>query len=200
MRTIAAGRLCAPQRFRVGFTLVELLVVVAIIAVLAAIAVPNLLEAQTRSKVSRARADQRALSVAIEAYAVDDRQYPRYNNPQDYALFAGEPIVFAPVAITTPVAYMSALPFDVFPGSRTGLALGTRTWYFYMHNYAIVYLGKTQAEGHVQQHHLSLTGSNRPVMWTVWSFGPDLDDDHGIELYDTTNGTISNGDMMRFGP
>ena len=54
-----------------GFTLIELLIVIAIIAILALIAVPNFLEAQVRAKVSRVYADQRTISVAIEAYTVD---------------------------------------------------------------------------------------------------------------------------------
>jgi prepilin-type N-terminal cleavage/methylation domain-containing protein len=188
------------KAMRLGFTLIELLIVVAIIAVLAAIAVPNFLEAQTRSKVARAQADQRSIATAIEAYHVDHTRYPDYGNPMDYALFAGEPVVFVPARTTTPVAYMSGLPLDIFPGKRTGLALTDRTTFFYMHDYAVVYLGKTQAAGHVQSHYRSLTQSDRAAAWTVWSFGPDLDDDHGIVLYDPTNGTLSNGDMMRFGP
>src|SRR5690606_27814584 len=56
---------------RYGFTLIELLIVVAIIAILAAIAVPNFLEAQTRAKVSRTQADLRTLAVGLEMYTVD---------------------------------------------------------------------------------------------------------------------------------
>jgi prepilin-type N-terminal cleavage/methylation domain-containing protein len=63
-----------------AFTLIELLIVVAIIAILAAIAVPNFLEAQTRSKVSRTKADLRTLSTGLETYAVDWNKYPYCNN------------------------------------------------------------------------------------------------------------------------
>src|SRR5688500_17758023 len=55
-----------------GFTLIELLIVVAIIAVLAAIAVPNFLEAQTRSKVSRAKADLVTVCRAMDVYLLDN--------------------------------------------------------------------------------------------------------------------------------
>ena len=61
-------------------------------------------------------------------------------------------------------------------------------------------LGKLQPEGHVEEHYLELTGQRRAVRWTTWSYGPDLKDDHGTTLYDATNGTISGGDQMTFGP
>src|SRR5687767_15115028 len=102
-----------------AFTLIELLIVVAIIAVLAAIAVPNFLEAQTRSKIGRAQSDQRSIATAMEAYRIDSSRYPDYGNPRDYALLAGEPVVFVPIRLTTPVAYMTTLPPDIFPGQRT---------------------------------------------------------------------------------
>ncbi|MFP4381208.1 MAG: type II secretion system protein [Candidatus Sumerlaeia bacterium] len=62
-------------RSRLAFTLIELLIVVAIIAILAAIAVPNFLEAQTRAKVARVKADLRSLTTALEAYRVDNNNY-----------------------------------------------------------------------------------------------------------------------------
>ena len=65
-----------------AFTLIELLIVVAIIAILAAIAVPNFLEAQVRSKLARSKSDLRQCTVAWTAYRVDHNDYPPdWNTP-----------------------------------------------------------------------------------------------------------------------
>ena len=91
-----------------AFTLIELLIVIAIIAILALIAVPNFLEAQTRAKIARAKADMRTIATAVEAYSVDWGRCPLgategWKNPDiHYAV------------MTTPVAYISSLPEDPF--------------------------------------------------------------------------------------
>ena len=60
-----------------GFTLIELLIVVAIIGIIAAIAIPNLLNAIDRGKQKRTMADMRAIGTAVESYAVDNSYYPQ---------------------------------------------------------------------------------------------------------------------------
>jgi len=59
-----------------GFTLIELLIVVAIIGIIAAIAVPSLLNAVQRARQKRSMADMRSIGTALESYNVDNFFYP----------------------------------------------------------------------------------------------------------------------------
>ena len=65
------------MRRQKGFTLIELLIVVAIIGIIAAIAIPNLLNAINRGRQKRTMADLRSLATAIESYQVDFNFYPK---------------------------------------------------------------------------------------------------------------------------
>jgi general secretion pathway protein G len=59
-----------------GFTLIEIMVVVVILAVLGALVVPNILDKVDQARVTRAQADIRAIGQALDLYRLDNFKYP----------------------------------------------------------------------------------------------------------------------------
>lgn len=191
------------SNYKMGFTLIELLIVVAIIGILAAIAVPNFLNARMKAMVGRVQADHKAVKTAIEMYAIDYGRYPAYGNPDDYvtAISAGA-LTYLPTRITTPTSYISTLPYDPFPPQEMGGDVATHPTqsYKYIHAYDEVYKGQTFVGKHLRIHTETTYGSERPVMYEIWSLGPDQVPNHTGMLYDTSNGLFSDGDMITHGP
>lgn len=104
-----------------GFTMVELLIGMAAIALLTAIALPNYLEAQTRANVARSRRDLHTIAQATEAYIADWGAPPHARLKVGYAPDAAKQIyhfgLYAFTPLTSPVAYMgsTALPDPFCP-------------------------------------------------------------------------------------
>ena len=186
---------------RHGFTLIELLIVVAIIAILAAIAVPNFLEAQTRSKVSRVRSDMRSLVTSTEAYAVDNNRYP----PDGDDIFPSNPLVDFDTArrlkvLTTPIAYITSLPHDPFnleydPNIPLVFIFPGQPPYTYAYNTFGAYQEDPQRGQPANKGH--------PDNYNYTSLGPSRQFDSYFTAsrlaYDPTNGTVSAGDIFQFG-
>jgi prepilin-type N-terminal cleavage/methylation domain-containing protein len=185
---------------KTGFTLIELLIVVGIIAILALVAVPNFLEAQTRAKVAAVKNDLRVLAGSLEAYAVDNHRYPPATGVGmfyiDGVTFA-DPVSERLVPLTTPIAYLSSIPKDRIPPNRcVGSSIAHLDTYDYFEPDARPEDGSGRTSGGA---------------WRVSCGGPDLDQAYGgmpVFLreanmrgvdYDPTNGSVSNGDLVRVG-
>ncbi|MEW6237242.1 MAG: prepilin-type N-terminal cleavage/methylation domain-containing protein [Candidatus Omnitrophota bacterium] len=173
-----------------GFTLIELLIVVAIIGVLAAIAVPNFINAQLRAKLARVKADFRAISSSMSMYQLDNNAYmPDGQGPCDD--------VISYMKLTTPVSYISSVDVfrDYFTNETATGAVGAgcvRNYYDYG---MVPYITKSG------------------LGYVVVSFGPDRDLDMGWNetsmdilkndsfarssfLFSPSNGLVSSGDII----
>ncbi|UUX96522.1 type II secretion system major pseudopilin GspG [Aquabacterium sp. J223] len=74
--TFSRAFLLSPRRLGRGFTLIELMVVVVIIGVLAALIVPNVLDRADDARVTAARTDVNNLMQALKLYRLDNQRYP----------------------------------------------------------------------------------------------------------------------------
>ena len=231
-----------------GFTLIELLIVVAIIAILAAIAVPNFLEAQIRSKVSRVKNDQRSYATGLEAYFVDNNLYPSHSRQGSGTIGSGTPTAAVPnagVAIN-PTNEANNYNSIVAGNGGTPNADLAKYYTFAMHNPAqatmkghtlttpVSYLTSLFADPFMDAKGATFFYFANPQGWIIWSPGPDTDGNTGGDLggtagspytetvystfvsqpsaflltggpggtngaftYDSTNGTVSQGDVYR---
>ena len=188
-----------------AFTLIELLIVVAIIGILAAIAIPNFLEAQVRAKISAARSDLRTIAGALEQYAVDATDYP----PNDGAF--GE----IPVQLTTPIAYLSRVNF-VDPFARDTARVITPLYaksplYSYARIMTRAEADQWRPRRRIPREAIDGPDDNQGALerygkYRLVSVGPDrvyLDvalqpGFHSADiLYDPTNGSVSFGNIIR---
>lgn len=179
---------------RRAFTLIELLIVVAIIAVLATIALPNFLEAQARAKAARAKSDLRTVAGALEAYALDNlSKYPDDNPRSDLDGFLGAP------QLSTPIAYVSSIKSIIDPFRRDLDLVPADA------DEAYRYWNLAQRHSTASPAPEAENGFTENGSWITSSAGPDRVDQYPASgpmrfqtlVYDPTNGTVSRGDIVR---
>ena len=171
-----------------GFTLIELLIVVAIIGILAAIAVPNFMNAQMKALITRTYADLKAMHSAMEMYRVDNNSYILdYDSgqvPGVSNVSMDEGVTYS--KLTTPTSYMSTIPVDPFFAASVLRGFHPKkTLYF---QYAGPF-GKNPEPAQSWR----VNGT----IYTITSLGPDRTDQNGWsfpheEAY-TITFTLSNG-------
>ncbi len=198
------------MRKKGAFTLIELLIVVAIIGILAAIAVPNFLNAQTRAKVARVRSDLRSLALAIDSYRLDQNAYPEPLNNRRVLNTANH--IANVVELTTPVSYISSVDMEDpfiprrFWNNQQHAIHPTYVYVYYRGDWGKVWGTSTY----------SVELTQLPNGFGLTSQGPDDQDSGGVHwplrasiqndinlanntLYNPSNGLKSAGDIVRFG-
>jgi len=192
---------------RDGFTLVELLVVVAIISLLAAIGVTNYQGAVVKAKVVATHSNMRVIEEAIVQYRNDFGNYPAFARARPGHV--NENVIVGMVrrlsVLTTPIKYITSVPLDPFPVMKTSdnASLSFFDTYDYADSDSMLVFSQTRKE---------IGGLTSGAKWRLASPGPDciqayggLTADSGAKSvgnplgvdYDPTNGIVSFGDIVR---
>lgn len=193
-----------------AFTLIELLIVVAIIGVLAAIAVPNFLNAQARAKIAKAKGDMKSLGTACEAYRIDWNRYPEPVRPVRWNTADHTGTL---TELTTPMAYIANVDIeDPFVIKKFWVSYADKhvhPVYIYV-NYK-GFWGKASSGGLPGIYGTTMEAI--PDGAVMVSRGPDgltggcewwplekyfRNKDHGEWIYDASNGLISKGSIGHF--
>jgi len=188
-----------------AFTLIELLIVVAIIGILAAIAVPNFLNAQIRAKIARVESDMRSLATAFESYRLDHNDYPHIFPPN----WMDERYL----PLTTPVSYMTAIPKDPFNTRPLDTTSGPKDSSNRLGSYD--YWTRLAANGNTKggnywgavtafpknRYEWQLRGFGPSTTWiAVLVYPPGHPKEGEYVSYDISNGVKSDGNIVRYGP
>jgi general secretion pathway protein G len=92
-----------------GFTLIEIMVVVVILAVLGALVVPKILSNVDKARITRAQSDIRAIETALDLYRLDNFKYP--TTEQGLQALVKQP-VDPTITNYRPGGYLKSVPID----------------------------------------------------------------------------------------
>lgn len=180
---------------RQAFTLIELLIVVAIIGILALIVIPNFLTAQVKAKVAASKAEIRMISDAVMAYHVDHNRIPPLLIGEGTSVMIKPQHVSVLPYLTTPIAYMSGgagnSPFSPYHGF----------WYYNWEYFK-------QVSGKPRTFYWNRESNPEPAIWMISTLGPNgkdfpyqvIGDNYLLFMdYDPSNGISSAGIIQKHG-
>ena len=112
------------QRRQHGFTLIEIMVVVVILGLLAALVVPQVMGRPDQAKVAAAQNDVRAISAALDMYKLDNQTYP--STQQGLEALVKKPSGSPAAKHWNPDGYLKKLPVDPWGNPYLYLAPGSK--------------------------------------------------------------------------